>query len=309
MAVFPSFDLVIQYKGKVGRVYNVDPDMYCHVDLLKDVHESVLSNKGLIEALAIHLYCDIPSTDKRRMLENDLGVLDMFYMQSVSRKINLYVVLFILLGLRLERLMMVGEDAVKMDHSGEDDDGDGDGDGDVEGDDEYYMDDFVGFSDEDIDWNENVDAENEFDSTSSKYVLSDDDGLGEDDGALSDYQSGDDEMVYDVSTDDDLDDESNYRPKRRNFKGKQFHFGYDDKEPYLNPQGEVVLEKEMIFADVNSFRVALKDYIVEIGFKIVRDKNEKSKVIAQCAVDGCPWRIYAFSLLDGITYKIKTLVP
>ncbi|KAL7215210.1 hypothetical protein ACSBR1_027386 [Camellia fascicularis] len=109
MAAFPSFDLVIQYKGKVGRVYNVDPDMYCHVDLLKDVHELVLSNKGLIEALAIHLYCDIPSTDKRRMLENDLSVLDMFYMQCVSRAINLYAVLFILLGLRVERLMMVGK--------------------------------------------------------------------------------------------------------------------------------------------------------------------------------------------------------
>ncbi|THF94526.1 hypothetical protein TEA_016458 [Camellia sinensis var. sinensis] len=82
MAAFPSFDLVIQYKGKVGRVYNVVPDMYCHVDLLKDIHESVVSNICLNEALAIHLYCDILGTDKRKMLENDLDVLDMFYMQS-----------------------------------------------------------------------------------------------------------------------------------------------------------------------------------------------------------------------------------
>ncbi|KAL7254013.1 hypothetical protein ACSBR1_008380 [Camellia fascicularis] len=229
MATFPSFDLVIHYKGKVGRVYNVDPDMYCHVDLLKDIHDSVLSNIGLIEALAIHLYYDIPSTDKRRMLENDLDVLDMFYMQRVSSTINL------------------------IDQSVHD----GDGDGDVDGDDEYYMDDFFGFSDEDLDWNENVDAENESGSTSSEYVLSQDDGL----------------------------------------------------EPYLNPKGEVVLEKGMIFANVNSFRASLKDYIVETGFKIVRDKNEKSRVTTHCAAEGCPWRIHASSLLDGITYKIKALVP
>ncbi|KAL7213864.1 hypothetical protein ACSBR1_026321 [Camellia fascicularis] len=220
MATFPSFDLVIQYKGKVGRVYNVDPDMYCHVDLLKDIHESVLSNIGLNEALVIHSYYDIPSTDKKRMLENDLDVLDMFYMQM-------------------------------------------NGDGDVEGDDEYHMDDFVGFSGEDKDWNENVATENDYDSTN-------------------------DAMVYDVSANDDLDDESNYRPKMRNFKGKQFYSSYDDKEPYLNPQGEVVLEKGMIFADVNNFRAALKEYRVETGFKIVRDKNKKSRVTAYYAIDGCP---------------------
>ncbi|KAL7177397.1 hypothetical protein ACSBR2_030704 [Camellia fascicularis] len=303
MAAFPSFDLVIHYKGKVGRVYNVDPDMYCHVDLLKDVHDSVLSNIGLIKALAIHLYCDIPGTDKRRMLENDLDVLDMFYMQSVSRIINLYVDVVYSIGCEGEEVNAGDEVAVEIDQSVHD------GDGDVDGDDEYHMDDFVGFSDEDLDWNENVDAENESDSTSSEYVLSQDDGLGEDDGTLSDYQSGDDVMVYDVSTDDDLDDEPICRPKRRDFNGKQFHTPYDDKEPYLNPKGEVVLEKGMIFTDVNNFRASLKDCIVETGFKIVRDKNEKSRVTAYYATEGCPWRIHVSPLPDGITYKIKTLVP
>ncbi|KAF5958924.1 hypothetical protein HYC85_000133 [Camellia sinensis] len=45
-------------------------------------------------------------------------------------------------------------------------------------------------------------------------------------------------MVYDASTYDDLDDEPNYRPERRNSKGKQFHSPYDDKESYLNPKGK-----------------------------------------------------------------------
>ncbi|KAL7219521.1 hypothetical protein ACSBR2_012557 [Camellia fascicularis] len=231
--------------------------MYCQIDLLKDVHDSVLSNIGLIEALAIHLYYDIPCTDKRRTLENDLDVLDMFYMQSVSRTINLYVEIVHSIGFEGGQINDREEDVVEIDQLVHDDDGDGD----VNGDNEYHMDDFVGFSDADKDWNENVDAENESFSTSSEYVLSEDDGLGEDDGALSDYQSGDDVIVYD------------------------FHSPYDDKEPYLNPKGEVVLEKGMIFADVNNFRAALKDYTVETGFKIVRDKNKKSRVTTHCAAD------------------------
>ncbi|KAF5946574.1 hypothetical protein HYC85_016802 [Camellia sinensis] len=116
-------------------------------------------------------------------------------------------------------------------------------------------------------------------------------------------------MVYNVSTDDDFDNEPTCRPKRRYFKGKQFHTPYDDKEPYLNPKGEVVLEKGMIFADVNSFRTALKDYTVETGFQNVRDKNEKSRVTTHCAAEGCHWKIHVSPLPDGITYKIKTLVP
>ncbi|KAL7195140.1 hypothetical protein ACSBR1_035373 [Camellia fascicularis] len=213
MAAFSSFDLVIQYKGKVGKVYNVDLDMYCHVDLLKDVYKSILSNTDLNGAFAIHLYC---GTNKRIMLENNLDVLDMFYMQSVSKIINLYVDVANLFGFEDEEVNDDGKDAVEIGHSGED----GNGNGNVERDDEYHMDDFVGFSDKDKDWNENVDVANDFDSTSSEYVLSKYDGLGENDGALSNYQSRDDAMVYDVSTDDDFDDDSNYRPKRRNSKGK-----------------------------------------------------------------------------------------
>ncbi|KAL7211867.1 hypothetical protein ACSBR2_014677 [Camellia fascicularis] len=198
MVAFSSFDLVIHYKGKVDRIYNGDSDMYCHVDLFKDVHDSVLSNIGLIEALAIHLYCDIPSTDKRRIT------------------INLYVNVVHSIGCKSGEVNVRDEDVVEINQSVHDGDGDGDGDGD----DKYHVDYFVGFSDEDLDWNENVDAENESNSINSEYVLSQDDGLGEDDCTLSDYQSGNDVMVYDVSTDDDLDDEPICRPKRRDFKGK-----------------------------------------------------------------------------------------
>ena len=50
----------------------------------------------------------------------------------------------------------------------------------------------------------------------------------------------------------------------------------------------------------------MKDFIIQKGFKIVRDKNEKSRVICYCATIGCLWRIHAFPLQNKVTYKIKT---
>ena len=82
---------------------------------------------------------------------------------------------------------------------------------------------------------------------------------------------------------------------------------YSGKEPYSNEKGQIVLEQGMIFPNVDGFRAALRDYTVETGFKIVRLKNEKARVTAKCGAEGCPWRIHASPLPDGITYKIKTM--
>ena len=41
--------------------------------------------------------------------------------------------------------------------------------------------------------------------------------------------------------------------------------------------GKIVCEKGMIFEYVFHFRSALKDYAIEQGFKLVRDKNEKNR--------------------------------
>ncbi|KAF8389234.1 hypothetical protein HHK36_025927 [Tetracentron sinense] len=62
----------------------------------------------------------------------------------------------------------------------------------------------------------------------------------------------------------------------------------------------------MLFGNVTEFREALRDYIIQEGFEIVRDKNEKTRVIAHCSSEGCLWRIHASPLPDGVTYKIKT---
>ena len=51
----------------------------------------------------------------------------------------------------------------------------------------------------------------------------------------------------------------------------------------------------------------LRDYVVQECFKLIRDKNEKTRVTCHRRNDCCNWRIHASPLLDGVTFKIKTL--
>ncbi|CAK9165953.1 unnamed protein product [Ilex paraguariensis] len=43
----------------------------------------------------------------------------------------------------------------------------------------------------------------------------------------------------------------------------------------------------MLFGNVDLFRNALKDYIIKTGIKVIRKKNERIRVIVECAVEGC----------------------
>ncbi|KAA8521544.1 hypothetical protein F0562_012217 [Nyssa sinensis] len=54
-------------------------------------------------------------------------------------------------------------------------------------------------------------------------------------------------------------------------------------------------------------RYALKDFSIQQGFKLVRDKNKKNRVTAHCGIKGCKWRIHASTLPNGVTFKIKTI--
>ncbi|XP_043725975.1 uncharacterized protein LOC122672580 [Telopea speciosissima] len=63
------------------------------------------------------------------------------------------------------------------------------------------------------------------------------------------------------------------------------------------------------FKNVHHFREVLEDYEVQKGFKTLGQKNEKSRVTAVCAGNGCVWRIHASVMpRDRITFVVKTLV-
>ncbi|GMP68051.1 hypothetical protein CsSME_00027803 [Camellia sinensis var. sinensis] len=76
MVGFSYFDLIINYKGKVGRIYDIDPNMYCYIDALKDVTKTVLSHIDYSEAIAITLHCDMPEVNEEYNEDNVYGFSD-----------------------------------------------------------------------------------------------------------------------------------------------------------------------------------------------------------------------------------------
>ncbi|XP_027071866.1 uncharacterized protein [Coffea arabica] len=73
-----------------------------------------------------------------------------------------------------------------------------------------------------------------------------------------------------------------------------------------NPKTDIEFNKGLLFTNVDAFRAALKDYVIQKGFPIMRVKNEKSRVTAICGVEGCKWRIHASPITDSMTFMIKT---
>ncbi|KAG5550082.1 hypothetical protein RHGRI_015138 [Rhododendron griersonianum] len=80
--------------------------------------------------------------------------------------------------------------------------------------------------------------------------------------------------------------------------GQEFHVDGEE--------GKVILKENLLFENVDKFREVLKEYTIQKGCKIVKVKNEKSRVTCHCAALGCPWRIHASPLPDSTTYKIRT---
>ncbi|KAH7866249.1 hypothetical protein Vadar_017624 [Vaccinium darrowii] len=268
------FDLLIHHNGKVGRIHNVDPEMYSYFDMLADVNESVMSAYPPSLGLAFSVFCELAGSGYRVHLDSDKAILDLFSMDGIPSTLNLFVEVE-----TPNSIQVVNPNQLEV-NGDQSDVGEGN-----EGDGHVY-----GFSDEDNGWIGDMEGEVELDDGASLTVE-----IIEEDEGLSDYQSGDDEGCNSSGSDDDIESRVG------------FDATYGGKEPFLDSEGEVVLEENMIFADVHAFRAKLRDYTVEKGFKIVRDKNEKGRVTAHCAFLGCTWRIHASPLPDGVTYKIKKM--
>jgi hypothetical protein len=152
-------------------------------------------------------------------------------------------------------------------------------------------------SESDVEWVGDELEQNESEETDSSYSDINEERINEiNTDELSDYEEKHDVIVTDQNSDEDkmpiyLD---------RGMKGRIF-------EPLSD--GKVELEVGLLFVDVNEFRTALRDFVIQEGFEIKRIKNEKARVTAICAADGCCWRIHASPTPDGKTYKIKTYNP
>ncbi|KAH7856900.1 hypothetical protein Vadar_006704 [Vaccinium darrowii] len=279
----PYFDFILNHKGKVVTLCDIDPERYCYFDLMSHVSEGVLADYPAGLGLSISMFCELRGSGYRVELDSDKALIDLFSMDGIPSTLNIYVDVDTPTPCQVINPNEVdGDDVVEVD---------GNQDRECVEDDPVY-----GFSDEDDDWL--LCEDDEGGQSDDGGSLVDEINMEDDDDGLSDYQSGDEgENLSSGSDDEGLR------------AGAGFGTSYNAKEPYLDAEGEVVLEEKMIFTDVDAFRAKLRDYTVEKGFKIIRDKNEKCRVTAHCAFKGCPWRIHASPLPDGITYQIKTYTP
>ncbi|KAK3184792.1 hypothetical protein Dsin_032078 [Dipteronia sinensis] len=79
-------------------------------------------------------------------------------------------------------------------------------------------------------------------------------------------------------------------------------------KPYKKAEGgRVVLEVGQLFNNLQHFRQVLRDFMVQEGFKLKRIKNDKERYTAECAYEGCSWRIHSSPVNDKTTFMIKTM--
>ncbi|KAH7847186.1 hypothetical protein Vadar_023010 [Vaccinium darrowii] len=324
-------DLVIHHNGRQYDVRNIDSDMYSYMDLVADTCEVALRNVSARNSLSLELYCFLPGSSVRMEIENDKDVMTMFELLVGFSQIDLYLHVDqqppnplepvdvntdlrsndkseigkgkyehgsssrstkeVNTGASLVELMWGGLDCYEDVNWSEL--------GHIE---EYGVEDeLIMYSDsEDLDWdvNEHGGIRDDGDSSTDSGDNSNLDGrlLNEDsEGGMSSY--GSDDGDGHLSSDENDVQAIN---ADRYMRGKVFEIKEGEK---------ICLENGMLFEDVSHFRTVLKEYAIERGFKLVRLKNEKSRVTAQCSAPGCKWRIHASPLPDKLTYKIKSLGP
>ena len=62
--------------------------------------------------------------------------------------------------------------------------------------------------------------------------------------------------------------------------------------------------KGVQYPDIITFRKAIRHFAVKKGFEFAKLKTDKTRFIAQCKGEGCPWRIHASRIWDGKTIEV-----
>lgn len=69
----------------------------------------------------------------------------------------------------------------------------------------------------------------------------------------------------------------------------------------LNPK----VHEGALFADIVTFRKAIRHYAIQRGFELSDVRTDKTRFIAKCAHKGCPWRIHASRIHDLRTIQVR----
>ncbi|KAK2645116.1 hypothetical protein Ddye_020311 [Dipteronia dyeriana] len=72
--------------------------------------------------------------------------------------------------------------------------------------------------------------------------------------------------------------------------------------------GDIKFEVDQTFDNVKQMKELFREYAIQEGVTLIRVKNDLQRQTYKCKEAGCPWRAHGSCLLDGMTFKIKTLV-
>ncbi|XP_043695623.1 uncharacterized protein LOC122646191 [Telopea speciosissima] len=162
-------------------------------------------------------------------------------------------------------------------------------------------------SDDDDNWQL---SEDELDRESGRSSDSSDDGEDESEeveGEVFTYKVGQHGVGADSDyiPEEEKDEDESDRDGISDYDSKEYHSQFSQKSG-VNDRGILELAVGMTFNCVQQYRTHLKNYAIQEGFEIYRQKNERTRVNVVCANDGCPWRIHASLANDGKTFIVRT---
>nr|GEX50657.1 hypothetical protein [Tanacetum cinerariifolium] len=94
------------------------------------------------------------------------------------------------------------------------------------------------------------------------------------------------------------------------------HVNTDNEDELLNYEGETyshnkklspTIKVDLRFPNVVQFWRALNNYAIINEFKYFIDKSKPMRVTASCANLKCKWKIYAYVMKDGVTFKVRSM--
>ncbi|KAH7862866.1 hypothetical protein Vadar_010472 [Vaccinium darrowii] len=72
----PYFDFIINHKGKVVTLCDIDPERYCYFDLMSHVSEGVLSDYSAGLGLSISIFCELRGSGYRVERDSDKALIN-----------------------------------------------------------------------------------------------------------------------------------------------------------------------------------------------------------------------------------------
>lgn len=86
----------------------------------------------------------------------------------------------------------------------------------------------------------------------------------------------------------------------------------DDDQALVEPEQDLALREQFLvigqeFANVDACRRAIKDMAIALHFQLRVVKSDRSRFIAKCSSEGCPWRVHVAKCHGVPTFTVRTL--